>query len=298
MNTAHADSYKLINIGQEFRIYIEDYKSESSEVRWEGWKVIENKYSHYLSQTICNIKEPECELKQRSKIDELFETLPIFENKMWNIFDNADQITRSQLAKFKQSFPKLGNNIQIVFTPSLLTFNARVSYIDEKPVLFIAADSIAKRNDNLNVLFSHEFFHYYQFNKLENNKNWKTFASPLWFEGFATWTSIHLNPGTSDLGALMDLDLATYCSKKSNVALLAIEYRNILEMPTDDPQAQQTYSDWFLIRGSLELKRGGYCLGLQVMREIIKSINYLELTLLNEVDFIPLIKASLNNLAK
>jgi hypothetical protein len=72
----------------------------------------------------------------------------------------------------------------------------------------MGVDFIAERNDNLNVLFSHEFFHTYHEDHLKPGDSGRTMATPLWKEGLATYISGVLNPDQNDAVLLMDTELA------------------------------------------------------------------------------------------
>jgi hypothetical protein len=131
--------------------------------RLEG---VREKYQTYFDQSICDSSFKDCEKQKRVRLDEFFTKLPSFEKAMWEIFKNADLLSRDQIQNFRRMFPDTKQDIPVVFIPSLLRFNGRGGLkIKGAYTLVIGADLAALRNNNMDVLFSHEFFHTYQFEK-------------------------------------------------------------------------------------------------------------------------------------
>jgi hypothetical protein len=294
---AYGAPYQLTNLGPEFRQYVEANRNKSADERWTAWKGFEGTHAEFF-RSLCNSPGPECESKKKLRLETFFNLLPTFEAHMWTMFDAADEITAAQVTRFKEQFPDLADDTPIVFMPSILGFNGRATTINGKVYLLIAPDIVAVRQDDLNVLFTHEFFHIYQFGKLEGKKIFYTMGSNLWFEGFATWVSIHLNEGTSNTSALMDPKLAAYCGERSNLQTMAKEFSPIAHLNQNDVSANQVYLDWFTMGGTKTPTRQGYCLGLTVIRELAKSYDFHDLLLLDEEHFLPLMDEALASLQK
>jgi len=293
-----AAPYTLINMGPDFKTFVNQYRNSSLEEKWVGWKKFESKYILYFDNGLCESADPVCEQKKKTRLEKFFIELPKFEKKMWKLFERAEKLTTAQVTRFKKSFSDLQDDIPVVFMPSLLTFNGKGVNLPTKAALMIGVDFTTLRGHDLNVLFSHEFFHVYQFAKLRGKPTFQTFASPLWFEGFSTWISIHLNPGTTDTVALMNQELGDYCAIQGNVQKLAKEYSGLYQVGSEDPKSPEYYKDWFTMGGSTQPARRGYCLGLAVIREVTKKKTIAEIVNLDEAGFSLLIVDALTNLAK
>jgi len=296
--SAYSADYQLINMGPDFKAYVNKYRASTPEEQWLGWVDFENKYEVYYEAESCSSKEPGCAASRKLRVIKFFKELPKFESAMWDLFDRAGDISQNQIAKFKQAFPDLQEDTPIVFLPSLLRYNGRGLALGNKSALFIGVDMTALSQDDLNSLFSHEFFHVYQFSKIPESEIKKTFYSPLWFEGFATWMSIHLNPGTTDTVALMDDELAKHCAQKSKVRDMALEYITLAPKGRNEPNYSELYGDWFSTPTKNVVPRRGYCLGLQVIREVTKKKPLTDLVNLNEAGFKPLVDAALKTLSQ
>jgi hypothetical protein len=295
---AQAAPYTLVNMGPDFKIYVNQYRNSSMDEKWLGWKKFESKYTLYFENGLCESADPVCEQKKKTRLEKFFEELPKFETKMWALFANAPKLAESQVARFKKSFPDLQDDIPVVFMPSLLSFNGKGVNLPTKSALMIGVDFTTLRGHDLNVLFSHEFFHVYQFNKLRGKTTFQTFSSPLWFEGLATWVSLHLNPTTSDIVALMNQELGDFCAVSGNTQKLAKEYSALYQIPSEDPRYDESYKDWFTAGGATQPARRGYCLGLAVIREVTKKKTLAEITSLDESGYNPIVLEALTNLAK
>jgi hypothetical protein len=235
-----------------------------------NWETFESKYQSIFDFKIYHKDNNGWETRLAKKRSSFFSKLPSIKDGMIQLFDNAQEIVKKREELFKAYFPDLKEDIPVYILPSLFSFNGKVAEIPGTTNygLFIGVDYITYRKDNLNVLFSHEFFHVYHISKRDPNSNDKTMASPLWKEGFATYVSGLLNPDQADDVLLMDKDLANKCQDPHYVSELAKLYLPLLK--TD---GKTTNVDWFNMSSKEEIKRRGYCLGLKVIREIVKNKN-------------------------
>jgi uncharacterized protein YjaZ len=294
---ARAGAYTLLNIGRDFKTYVNRYRNSEIQQQWFGWKEFEKQHQKYFNAALCDSSEDQCEATKKARLHEFFSQLPNFETSMWSIFDNAELLAATQIEQFKRYFPDTPANVPIVFMPSLLMFNGKGSVkIDGNYTLIIGADLAALRKNNMSVLFSHELFHNYQFNKLKSSAIYQTFASPLWFEGLAVWASSLVNPLASDAEILMNPDLAEFCATNENISKLAKAYTSLLATSYTDPKAAKTEADWFYASGDDLPHRRGYCLGLKVVREINKSIPVNSIIAEDETKFSRLVGDSLARL--
>lgn len=284
--TPKAPSYQLVNMGPEFKQYVETFRNQSAENRWIGWLELESKYFEIFK---AGIGDPaKYENLKKAHLEKLFKALPDFEKNMWELFEQAEIITKTQITKFKSVFPDLQDGISIVFMPSLSFFNGQA----EENRLFVGVDMVSERNDDINILFSHEFFHIYHFEKLKNKKLWKTMTSPLWTEGMATWVSMHLNPYATYEVALMDKELAQFSESLENIKKMATEYHPISQGPFESDIGKQATAEWFMTSTRIP-NRQGYGLGTHIVNEISKSLPVADMAALDEDAFALLVDEAL-----
>lgn len=296
---AQSASYILVNMGPDFKIYIDQYRNSDADKRWRGWKEFEKKYQPYFDQSICDSSLKDCEKQKQDRLNEFFTKLPTFEKAMWEIFKNADVLSRDQIQNFKTMFPDFKQDVPIVFMPSLLRFNGIGGLkINGTYTLAIGADLAALRNNNMGVLFSHELFHAYQFEKLKNTPTYQTLSSPLWFEGLATWVSTQLNPKATEADILMNQELATFCASHANVKAMANDYKSFLKMSNESEKSKPINSAWFSANGEAVPRRRGYCLGLRAIAELTKKKRVGEILSLKESSFSDLLANILEDLSK
>lgn len=293
---AFASSPVLINMGSDFKEYVKQYRNSSPVDQWQGWKSFESKYQIQFDSALCDSEDPDCEDIKKNRLKDFFIRLPSFEAAMWSIFDNAESLTASQMQQFKKMFPDLPDDVPVVFMPSLLTFNGKGGVqINGRYTLVIGADFAAFRGNNIKVLFSHEFFHTYQFAKIATAK-YQTLASPLWFEGFAVWVSRNLVPEASDTDILMNQNLADYCSSAESIKQMAQSYLPLLNQDYSANTSSEIKSDWFYGNGKVSPQRRGYCLGYKAIQNISAKHSLSNLTGLGESSFIPLLEEALKEL--
>lgn len=296
--TTQAAPFSLTNMGPEFRVYVETYKGQDAEAQWQGWINFHDKYAELHNLSLCDLKTQKCEAKLKSRLGKFFAELPQFESQMWSIFDQAEQIAATQTSRFKTAFPNLADNVQVVFMPSMGAFNGRAVSTGQRAILFIGADLVASKKDNIDVLFSHEFFHAYQLDMIMSKKNFQTIASPLWFEGLGTWVSGKLNPNASLTDILMDSDLAKFCEPVA-VSLMAREYRDLMRESLTKEDSDKVNLDWFNMAGSRPgPKRQGYCLGNFMIETAIKKHTLAEIVVMSEDQFHPIVLEALETLTK
>ena len=153
----------IINAGQDFDQAVDGWDKLSADQQLRRWEGFETKYSFIYDSVIYRKQDSGWEDRQTKKRAALFQELPSIRTEMDNLFQAATQIVAENEASFKIVFPDLSNNIPVYLLPSMSTFNGRVVELPEfgRTGLLIGVDFIVLRKNNLNVLFSHEFFHAY-----------------------------------------------------------------------------------------------------------------------------------------
>lgn len=291
---------QVINTGNDFHLFWKKAEGKNFEEQEKLWSEFEDKYREIYDNVVFDKTNPNWQNKRIERLKTFFSKLPSLVSKMEILFDTAEEISTSQANKFKKTFPDLQEGTPIVFLPGI-TFNGKAQPLGSfgRSALFIGVDMVAERNDSIDVLFSHEFFHIYQFEFLKNKSIWQTFSSPLWFEGFATYVSGLLNPTVSEDILLMDADLTEECSKAPNVQKWAELYLSFYNNGNlDENTLNQYYKDWFQISGSSNPKRRGYCLGLRVIQEVAKENTVPSMVQWDEPTFGLKIGEALTKLAK
>lgn len=284
----------IINLGVEFDQFLtatQDLPKDKVETEWERF---ESKHQFIYDRYVYRKDAAGWEQRLRNKRDQFFSQLPVYKEDMKALFASADKVVAEKEAAFRAMFPDLASDIPVYFLPSLRSFNGKVGPLPEfgRSGLMMGVDFIVERKDDMDVLFSHEFFHAYQDDKIEGTSG-QTMATPLWFEGFATYVSGVLNPDRSDTVLLMAPDLATECGKSAFVKDLAKQYLTIIN--TD---GQTTYADWFMMSGTIQPTRRGYCLGLHVMRRLAQTYAPTEMVRWAEERFSKEINTVLQEMAK
>ena len=273
----------VVNAGDDFKIATDGWEQLDQAGRMQRWDVFEAKYAQIYENRIYKIQEPGWQSRIMQRRALFFPEVTALRDNMLKMFDEAGQIVAIQEARFKKQFPDMPQDIPVYFLPSLFSFNGSVFDLPQhgRSGLLMGVDFIVRRRDNLDVLFAHEFFHAYHEDKIsKRNANesttestTETMATPLWLEGFATYVSGILNPTASVADLLMDPVLAKDCARPEFVRELAKLYESIL---TTD--GETTYSDWFLMSGTTQPTRRGYCLGLHVVGRLAKTHDLSEMT--------------------
>jgi hypothetical protein len=293
-----AAPYAVTNMGPDFKNYIRQFRNSDFSDQWIGWKAFEKKYQYYFDEIICDSAEASCEDAKKRHLQNFFQQLPTFENSMWKIFDGAEAMSSVQVGRFRRAFPDVKSGTQVVFMPSLLLFNGMGGQkLNGHFALIIGADLAALRQNNMDVVFSHEFFHAYHFEKISGAPIYQTMASPLWFEGLATWVSFYLNPKASTSDILMNPELSAYYDSPVNVASMAKSYDSFLRESYEDEKSTLLKTEWFLGNGKILPHRRGYCLGFKVISELKRNYSVEELTAMGEVQYTNLMDVELQKIA-
>src|SRR3989339_1548840 len=272
----------VINLGPQFNQDMSGWRDLDDEQKNILLDNFESKNQFLYDTGVYRKGDGDWTARKTKRREIFFKELPNIETKMNILFDAAERLVTEKEFAFKKLFPDLSDNIPVVFMPSIFSFNGRVMLLPEfkRNGLLMGVDFISYRSDNLDVLFSHEFFHAYHFDKLPDGSIWKTMATPLWLEGFATYVSGLLNPTQSTAVLLMDNELANHCNDHAFVKTWAKEYLVAL-----NSGGEQIYDDWFSMGGQTKPTRRGYCLGFKVVEEIAKSSNLNEMVVWTEDDF-------------
>jgi hypothetical protein len=286
----------ILNAGKDFRAFWKKAKGQKYKKQEELWvKHVESKYQDFFDEIVFDKKDRKDWVSYReNRLKKFFKGIPEIYDAMDNEFKLFNKIVEKQIKKFQKFFPKANfDNVDIYAIPSILSFNGKGEILHDKPVLAFGIDMIAYLVKNptiipgfyavhdANVLYSHEIFHVYQ-NQLisvdfEKIKNQGKLTHSLWFEGCAVYVSGLLNPKASEEALLMDSNLLK--KAKGKTKLLAKEFLKDANRKLYNPKDPEYYSRWFNM-SSKDKKipiRGGYYLGLEVVRHIAKTIDINEM---------------------
>jgi hypothetical protein len=265
---------QLLNLASEYDTFVKAAEGQDASSTVAEWLQFEARHQNIYDDAVYRKSEPGWQKRIEQRRSQFFAEYEKFTPQMKALFAKAEDVVQEQEARFRRVFPDLSPTIPIVFMPSLFAFNGKVQFLRDygRPGLLMGVDFIVKRNDNLNVLFSHEFFHAYHHSHLAEGSTGKTMATPLWKEGFATYVSGVLNPREADEVLLMDSALAKACADSQAVSKMASEFLNVI-----DSDGTNSYGDWFTMTGATQPTRRGYCLGLIVIRELVKKYPVIEM---------------------
>ncbi|MBK9323746.1 MAG: hypothetical protein IPM97_12525 [Bdellovibrionaceae bacterium] len=228
---------KVINWGPDFEATFSNSSSLTIDQKNELLNSFEMKSPYIFEKIIYRKNEGDWLGRKAKKRELFFAELENLKPKMATLFKNAEVLVAEKEAQFKKLFPDLANDIPVIFIPSIFSFNGKVVYLPDygRTGLLMGVDLISYRNDNTDVLFSHEFFHAYHEDNLADGSTGATMATPLWKEGFATYVSGLLNPDQDDNVLLMDEALAKKCADQKFVKEIAKEYLVLLQTDGEKP---------------------------------------------------------------
>ncbi len=273
---------KIINLRNDLVSFWKEAKNKDHEKRVNLWnEVIEQKYPYLYSNQVWRSESRKGWKDFKAK--KLKETFSYYDSsfeKVVDMFDSFNETLSRQMSKYSKLFPGSDfSNTPIVVLPSAMTFNGRGgSHKDypDVPVLYMGIDFISQRNDNIDILYSHELFHIYHVDRMKVNE--EVFLKkgkmtlPLWLEGFATWVSGEFNEDGRIDELLMDDNFESIDKKiLRSVSLRFLQDAD--KLVTADKM--NIYQSWFnmdqppVINGLPS--RLGYFLGYFVVDEIAKK---------------------------
>jgi hypothetical protein len=295
-----AREVQVINTGKDFQIFWQSAEGKTFEEQEKLWTVFENKYREIYDTIVFDKSNPNWQNKRIDRLKWLFSRLPHIASNMNELFEHAEEISLRQAVRFKETFPDLHDGTPVVFLPGL-TFDGKAQYLPSfgRTTLLIGVDLVADINESLDLLFSHEFFHIYHLELLKNKIIWQTFSTPLWIEGFATYASGILNPGSTVEKLLMNEKLSIECNNQKSIQAWSKDYLSFYDNRSIDMNTRNNlYKDWFLGSGESNPKRRGYCLGFRVIQNIASQNSIQDMVRWDEPTFILKVGEALNNLSK
>jgi hypothetical protein len=183
-----------------------------------------------------------------------------------------------QAAKFHELFPDASAQppVVIVLAPD---FDSKSGVQgDGKPVLALSVDTLMlEKKVDLNILFPHELFHIYDATHAgvtnDGVMSGADITLPLFAEGLATYVSTLITPGHTDGQYLMQDSLGTLPAARMQE--IAKRFLADAHQPAIETADAKAYGRWFessKIPFQADLpNRSGYWLGLNLIREMVKT---------------------------
>ena len=157
-----------------------------------------------------------------------------------NLIDFEKQLQKC-IVKFKQLIPGFIIKGSIFAGITCASFDGKSSEGGElgpngEIILAFGIDTITLSNEQIDIIFSHELFHFYQCNILNLPKyEYSKLSRPLWFEGLATYATKKLFPEYDNGKILLDNSLGNLSN--ADIIFLANEFLKDIEKPAIDKKA-------------------------------------------------------------
>lgn len=271
--------YQVINLGKEFETFWQKAKSKPFEEQIKIWdEVVEAPHQDLYDSLVYSKKYSKDWPEKKSKrLKTFFAGLPHKYEANKKVFDDFEDTVAEQIKKYSAVFPdsKFTNKIYAV---TGVGFNGKASELSQtkEMVLAFGVNTMIEIDDDPDVLYSHELFHIYHYNRLNiDEKNYaekSKLTLPLWLEGLAVYVSKGMNPSKSDDKVFMSKELPKVSQK--DIRWLAREFLKNADGKLYDETQLEIYQNWFKHGKQLRKDiptRAGYLLGYHVAKELGKK---------------------------
>jgi hypothetical protein len=198
--------------------------------------------------------------------------------------------------RFLKTFADMRWSGDIYVMASGFCFNGRAQMIQGRGALLFGVDAaVGLGQKNLIPVIQHELFHRYhrEYFEFEGSSGYPLWAT-LWAEGMATYVSELLNPSASDtdlgnvpLGMVQQVD-----SRRGELAAAFLQRFD----STSEKDATVWFNDIFS-KDPLVPPRGGYQLGVWVVRELSKQDSIQTMAHWSQADAKPRVRAALERIS-
>jgi|SRR6185312_3262539 len=182
-----------------------------------------------------------------------------------------------QAKKFQQLFPDASAEppVVMVLAPD---FDSKTGVLTGgKPVLALSVDTLLLEKADVSILFPHELFHIYDATQAGITNDGvmpgADLTLPLFEEGLATYVSTLVEPGHTDAEYLLQGSLGALPTSRLGDA--ARRFLADAGQPAIESATSKAYGRWFEssnIPFQADLpNRSGYWLGLNLIRQMVKS---------------------------
>jgi hypothetical protein len=213
--------------------------------------------------------------------------MPAIESGMRALSDRLSDELPRQIARFREAFPRFRCDTPTYLLYSAGAFDGATRDVSGKDALMFGLDEIARLDEPLAPLFTHELFHVYHAERIPNAP--EAFYWQMWEEGLASYVSGKLNPGERACCLPPAAPVDAALPKIAGGALERI-----------DSEKPEDYRRYFLGRQEpLDIPpRSGYVLGERIAAEAGKTRSLEELADLPPAEVRKLVEAGLRRMVK
>ncbi len=280
-NEKPADTYTIINLGPAFQKFWEEAKDKPFAEQLKIWdRVVEEPYrDFYAFMSWEKDTTPDWQDYRKKKLQSTFKTLaesPELYPAIMQEFGQFEERVKTNIARFHKEFAD-AHFSHTIYAAITARYDGRVE-IDKqgKIIQGFGIEVITKEKRDTNVLYAHELFHVYHYQTIEQANRAENFLgqpnpilTDLWCEGFASYISQYMNPGTSLTTALISDDLAKV--KPEDIRWFAQEMLKNVQRPMANEDIIKTHRLWFNLGEDNQIRSGipsrsGYLLGYHVVK--------------------------------
>ncbi len=265
------DGHKIVNLVDDFLIFWEQARGKRLIRQRKLWtRLVESKHQEYFERAVYQHATPQERLVM---LNQFLIHVPSRINRLKEFNKTAEEEVRIALYNFKMRFPFYHQRQDIYLGLSFFLFDGSVRPLKNESgvpdTLCIGAEVLADYSpEQLQVAFTHEFFHLYHFSYLFNQPSLaqiRTAHIPLIIEGLAVAGAETIYPAMSPM-LYLHFTGKQYESQREE---LSVNARKFLELIKEDAPPDK-YELWFTESGSESIpKRGGYLLGYEVAQRIM-----------------------------
>jgi hypothetical protein len=220
-------------------------------------------------------------------VGDALDRMPVIEAGMRELSGRLPDELPRQIARFREAFPKFRCETATYFLYSAGAFDGATRDVSGKDALMFGLDEIARLDEPLSPLFTHELFHVYHAERVPNAP--EALYWQIWEEGLASYVSGKLNPGEPAccLPAAHPID----------GALPKIVAGVLARLDSEKPEDYRRY-----LLGAKETldipQRSGYLLGERIAAEAGKTRSLEELADLQPAEVRKLVESELRRMLK
>lgn len=272
----------IINLKEDLQIFWNEAAGIEHRRRVELWDAtIGRKHKVLFDEQVWRVSSREN--WDAFKEEKLLETFTYYEkyfDRVIDLFDRFEIVLDEQCEKYQSVFRDADfSSTPFYVMPSCMTFNGRGGSnadFPDRSVMYMGIDYLSKRNDDLDLFFSHELFHLYHIERMKVDQkvfmNEGRLTLPLWLEGLATYVSGEFCPNRSLADLLMDSNFAgideSHMASVSK-SFLAVANEMINHNDMKDYQSLFNFQSQPFVDDLPP--RIGYYLGYFVVKEVLKS---------------------------
>ena len=265
------DGHKIVNLVDDFLNFWEQARGKRLLRQRKLWhRLVESRHPEYFERAVYQNATPQDRL---AMLNQFLIQVPSRINRLKEFNKTATEEVRIALYNFKMRFPFYHQRQDIYIGLSFFLFDGSVRPLKNEmgvpDTLCLGAEVLADYPlDQVQIAFTHEFFHLYHFSFLFNQPTLaqiRTAHIPLIIEGLAVAGAETIYP------SMLPTLYLHYTSKQFELQKeeLSTNARKFLELIKEDATPEK-YEPWFTDSASEGIpKRGGYLLGYEVAQRMM-----------------------------